>query len=150
MLPDIHKRVLNAKYVLERATRMQDESGEMSLSLSLLLMHDAVELLMLAVLDHLRISAKKNREFMDFWPLIRDAGRPEPPDRIPMDSLNKLRVGLKHYGNLPNPQTVRDLLPRIQGFFENVLQGYCGLSYPDLSPIDLVPDPEVRSLLHEA
>ena len=64
----------------------------MSLSVSLLLMHDAVELLMLAVLDHMQIAPKKNREFMDFWPLVRDSGRQEPPDKIPMDCLYKLRV----------------------------------------------------------
>jgi hypothetical protein len=150
MLPDIHKRVVYARYILERAAAVQAESNEMSLSVSLLLMHDAVELLMLAVLDHVQITPKKNREFMDFWSLVRDSGRQEPPDKIPMDSLNKLRVGLKHYGNQPNPQTVRDLHPRVRGFFENVLQAYCNIAYADVSMIDLVADPEVRSLIREA
>jgi len=150
MLPDIHRRVVNAKYVLERAARIQAESNEMSLSISLLLMHDAVELLMLAVLDHLQPAPKKRREFMDFWSDIKQAGHAEPPDFIPMESLNKLRVGLKHNGNLPHPQTVRDLLPRAMGFFENVLKAYCGLSYSEVSLIDLVPDQEVCALLHDA
>ena len=122
----------------------------MSLSISLLLMHDAVELLMLAVLDHLQVATKKRREFMDFWSDIKQAGLAEPPDFFPMDSLNKLRVGLKHSGNLPHPQAVRDLLPRVLGFFENVLKAYCGLSYSDVSLIDLVSDQEVCSLLRDA
>ncbi len=122
----------------------------MSLSISLLLMHDAVELLMLAVLDHLQVAPKKKREFMDFWPDIKQAGHHEPPDFVAMESLNKLRVGLKHNGNLPRPQTVRDLLPRVIGFFENVLKAYCGLSCSDVSLIDLVRDREVCSLLHDA
>ncbi|MFZ0246015.1 MAG: hypothetical protein WAL68_10095 [Candidatus Binatus sp.] len=122
----------------------------MSLSLSLLLMHDAVELLMLAVLDQLQLASKKRRDFMNFWSDIKQAGHPEPPDFVPMESLNKLRVGLKHNGNLPRAQTVRDLLPRVLGFFENVLNAYCGLSYSDVSLIDLVPDQEVCSLLHDA
>jgi hypothetical protein len=150
MLPDIHRRVVNAKYVLERAARIQAESNEMSLSISLLLMHDAVELLMLAVLDHLQLASKKRREFMDFWSDIKQAGHANPPDFVAMESLNKLRVGLKHNGILPRPQTVRDLLPRVLGFFENVLKDYCGLNYSEVSLIDLVPDQEVRSLLHEA
>jgi uncharacterized membrane protein len=58
MLPDIHRRVVYAKYVLERADKMQAESNEMSLSIALLLMHDAIELLMIAVLDHLKISVR--------------------------------------------------------------------------------------------
>jgi hypothetical protein len=149
LLPDIHRRVVNAKYVLERAAKIQAESNEMSLSISLLLMHDAVELLMVAVLDHLQVTPKK-REFMDFWPAIKQAGKPEPPDRVPMDSLNALRVGLKHKGNLPRPQTVRDLFPRVLGFFDNVLKAYCELSYSDVSLIALVPDPEVYSMLRDA
>ena len=150
MLPDIRRRIVNAKYVLEREARIQAESNEMSLSISLLLMHDAVELLMLAVLDHLQLATRKRREFMDFWSDIKQAGHAEPPDFVLMDSLNKLRVGLKHNGNLPHPQAVRDLLPRVMGFFENVLKAYCGLSYSDVSLIDLVPDQEVCSLLHDA
>src|ERR1700728_3911797 len=100
MLPDILKRIVNAKYILERAARIQAESNEMSLSISLLLIHDAVELMMIAVLDHLQVPSKTKREFMDFWPDIKKAGHPEPPDSVPMSSLNKLRVGLKHNGNL--------------------------------------------------
>jgi hypothetical protein len=150
MLPDIHRRVVNAKYVLERAAKIQAESNEMSLSISLLLMHDAVELLMLAVLDHLQVATKRRRDFMDFWSDIKQAGHVEPPDFVAMESLNKLRVGLKHNGNLPHPRTVRDLLPRVLGFFENALKAYCGLNYSDVSLIDLVPDPEVCSMLRDA
>jgi hypothetical protein len=44
---------------------------------------------MLAVLDHLKVSVtKKQREFMDFWTDIKKANHPEPPDSIPMESLN--------------------------------------------------------------
>jgi hypothetical protein len=82
MLPDIQRRVVNAKYVLERAARLQAEAGEMSLSISLLLMHDAVELVMLAVTDHLQLG-KKAREFMSFWSDVKQAGHPAPPDSVP-------------------------------------------------------------------
>lgn len=149
MHPDIHRLVVIAKYILERAAKLQAESNEVSLSISLLLMHDAVELLMVAVSDHLQLP-KKQREFMAFWPEIKEAGHPEPPDLVKMGQLNKLRVGFKHYGTLPHSQTVRDLLPRVRAFFENVLKDYCGLSYSDVSLIDLVPDPEVCSMLHDA
>lgn len=148
MLPDIHRRIVNAKYVLERAARTQSESNEMSMAISLLLMHDAVELLMHAVLDHL--SLKKKFEFMTFWATIKEGGYPEPPDHAPMEVLNKLRAGLKHSGILPRPQTAQELLPRARGFFENVLKAYCSLDYAGVSLIDLVPDEEVRAFLNEA
>jgi hypothetical protein len=51
MLPDLLRRIVVTKYVLQRASKMQDEGNEVSLSISLLLMHDAVEMLMIAVPD---------------------------------------------------------------------------------------------------
>lgn len=148
MLPDIHRRIVNAKYVLGRAARVQQEGHEMAIAVSLLLMHDAVELLMHAVLDHLGL--KKKFEFMGFWPAIKEAGHPEPPDHTPLDTLNKLRVGLKHHAILPRMQTVQELLPRVRGFFENVLRMYCTLDFNSLSLVDLISDQQVRASLLDA
>lgn len=150
MLPDIHRRIVYAKYILERASQIVAENNEMSISIALLLQHDAIELLMLGVLDHLQLPIKNKREFMDFWTEIKQAGLPEAPDLVAMQSLNKLRVGLKHNGNLPNPVQVRELLPRTRGFFENVLKTYCAISYEDVSLIDLVQDEEVRTVLADS
>jgi hypothetical protein len=150
MHPDIRRRIVNAKFVFERALRAQSDTGEMSLAVSLLLVHDAVELLMIAIIDYLQVPSKNKRDFMDFWSDLRNAGHLEPPDRIPLETLNKLRVGLKHHGILPRAQTMLDLLPRVRGFFENLLSAYCCLAYAELSLIDLVPDPEVRALMRAA
>jgi len=150
ILPDIRRRIVNAKWILERAARMQDECTDMGFAVSLLLMHDAAEMLMLAVLDHLQVPVKKKREFMDFWPDLKQAGHPEAPDRLPLESLNKLRVGFKHNGNLPHPKEVRNLMARLRGFFENALEVYCQLSYADVSLADLVQYENVRTLLLNA
>ena len=150
LLPDIHRRIVNAKYVFERAVSIQNENNEMSLSIALLLTHDAIELLMLAVLDHVQAASKKRRDFMDFWPDMKQAGKADPPDFMAMEALNKLRVGLKHNGNVPNPKTVHELMPRARGFFENVLSAYCGLQYKDVSLLDRIEDVEVRDLLKGA
>jgi hypothetical protein len=150
MHQDIYRRIVNAKYVLERATSIQAECNEMSQSISLLLMHDAVELLMIAVLDHLNVVVPKKREFMDFWGLMKQATQQDPPDKTAMESLNTIRVGLKHKGVLPNPNDVRDLVIRTRGFFENILKAHCNTSYADVSLIDLVPNQDVRAILIEA
>jgi hypothetical protein len=149
MHPDIYKRIVNAKYVLDRAASLQMGVGEMNLSISLLLMHDAVELMMLAVVDHLQLK-RKPKEFMAFWTDVQQAGNPAPPDAVPMEQLNKLSVAFKHYGTLPHSQTVRDLLPRARGFFENVLKTYCDVIFADVSLLDLISDREVRDLLRES
>lgn len=144
MLPDIHRKIVYAKYVLERAFGIQREADDASLSVSLLLMHDAAELLMLAIVDHLQVPVNKRREFMDFWTEVKPPDYPLPPDRLAMESMNKMRVQLKHNGNLPNAREVRSLLPRVRGFFENVLKTYCDLDYAEVSLLDLVENQQVK------
>src|SRR2546428_10766989 len=74
----------------------------------------------------------------------------EPPQRILMDSLNNMRVGLKHKGNLPNAQRVRDLLPRVESFCEDVTKMYLQVDFGELSLADLVADEDVRNALRDA
>jgi hypothetical protein len=149
MHPGVLRRVVNSKYVLERASSIEAERNEMSLSISLLLTHDAIEMLMLAILDHLNV-IKGKREFMSFWSDIKAAGLQEPPDSIAMQNLNRLRVGLKHYGNIPNEKDARESILRARGFFENVLGLYCEIAYASVSLLDLIPDSAVRTLLTAA
>lgn len=150
MHTDVYRRLVNAKYVLERASSIQAERNEMSISLSVLLMHDAVELLMVAILDHLNIADMKKREFKDFWPFAKQASGIDAPDKMAMERLNTVRVALKHSGILPNPAEARSLLARTKGFFENVLTLYCDKSYSDISMIDLVTNEEVQNLVKNA
>src|ERR1700733_14514777 len=46
---DIRKRLLYVKYLLSRSRRAHGEGDELGVAVSLLLMHDAAEMLMLAV-----------------------------------------------------------------------------------------------------
>jgi hypothetical protein len=46
---------------------------------------------------------------------IKQSDVPKPSDLIPMEPLSELGFGLKHNGNLPNPQTARELLPMARG-----------------------------------
>jgi len=150
MLPDIYRKIVFAKYVLERSEGTARDSNDAGLSVCLLLMHDAAELLMLAVVDHLQVRVQKRREFMDFWIELQPPAHPLPPDRLAMESMNKMRVQLKHNGSLPNGQEVRNLLPRVREFFENVLKTYCDLDYAKVSLLDLVEDSKVKTHLASA
>src|SRR5438445_9459587 len=129
--PDIRKRLLYAKYLLSRAKKAQIERNELAVAVSLLLMHDASELLMLAIADHLQLGSKWS--FMEFWEKVKKSGLKEPGHRIPMEQLNSLRVGLKHKGTLPHAQTVRDLMPRVDAFCEEVTKDLLGLDFAELS-----------------
>lgn len=129
---------------------MQYELGDLGAAVSLTLMHDAAEMLMIAVIDHLQVPTSKKRDFLDFWKELKQGGYPEPPFLPAMDQLNALRVGLKHKGNMPRPETVHDLIPRLEHFCSFVTQTYLNLDYQGLELADLVDFPEVRNTLKEA
>ena len=59
--PDLRKRLLYTKYLLFRAKREQAERNDLGVAVSLLLMHDASELIMLAVADHLQQPEDRDR-----------------------------------------------------------------------------------------
>jgi hypothetical protein len=110
-------------------------------------MHDASELVMLAASDHLQLV---KWSFMEFWDKVKKSGRREPGHKSPMERLNHLRVSFKHKGTLPHAQTVRDLLPRVDAFCEEVTSDLLDLDFGELSLADLVGDDDVRNTLHEA
>lgn len=144
--PDIRKRLLYAKYLLSRAKNAQIERNELAVAASLLLMHDASELLMLAIADHLQLA---KFEFMEFWDRVKQKGKAEPGHKIPMAQLNSLRVGLKHRGTLPHVKTVRDLALRVDAFCEEITQSLLDEKFRDLSLADLIIDDDVRNTLRE-
>jgi hypothetical protein len=145
--PDIRKRLLYAKYLLSRAKNAQTERNELAIAASLLLMHDASELLMLAVADHLQLG---KWEFMDFWEKVKQKGKAEPGHKMAMSQLNSLRVGLKHRGTLPHVQTVRDIAPRVDAFCEEVTKNLLEVDFAELSLADLIASDDVRNTLREA
>ena len=87
---------------------------------------------------------------MEFWDKVKQSGHKEPAHKVPMEQLNSLRVGLKHKGTLPHAQTVRDLLPRVEAFCEEVTKELLDVSFSDLSLAILVADDDVRNTLQEA
>ena len=145
--PDIKKRTLYAKYLLWRAKDAGADRNDLGVAVSLLLMHDAVEMLLHAVVIHLGVQPKKKTwEFMEYWSID-----PEPPQRTYMESLNKMRVSLKHNGVLPNAQEVHNhLFPRVEIFCEDVAKKYFDLEFAGLSMAHLVANEDARNTLGEA
>ena len=67
-----------------------------------------------------------------------------------LQELNKARVGFKHYGNLP----ARDEAKKHQNYVEDFLivatSEHFGITFDDLSLVDLVADEEIRNFLKSA
>jgi hypothetical protein len=154
---DSGKRLLYAKYLLERAKLAQHERADLGFAVSLLLMHDATEMVMLSVLDELNLMPKGQQtpQFTEFWSAVERYDKEhglsrEAPSRQGMSAMNRARVALKHHGILPNPETARDFLPRVEVFCEEISRTYMNVEFAALSLADLISNVEVRNLLKQA
>jgi hypothetical protein len=148
LAPEIHKRVLYAKLLLRRAIRTQEEKSDPSFAISVLLLHDAVEMLMVSVTDKLHLKAPS--QFSDFWKTLVEKGHAEPPYRNAMERLNKTRVGFKHHGIIPNSAVAREFVTNSKAFCEDVSKTYLDLDFDSLSLADLIENPKARNLLKQS
>jgi hypothetical protein len=148
MIPDYVKRVTYSKYLLARAKFLHKEANELSSAEAVLVMHDAAEMLMRVITDHLGVNPSD--KFMDFWKLVKDKTGSEPPRKGAMDRLNNLRVGFKHKGNLPNSNVVADLIPLVTDFCTETAEQYLGIDYEAMSLTDLIPNSQARDKVREA
>ncbi|MDR3678118.1 MAG: hypothetical protein P4N24_21735 [Acidobacteriota bacterium] len=148
MTPDKLKRLTYSKYLFRRAKYFQQLGNELSSAEAVLAAHDAAEMLMRVITDHL--GASPADKIMDFWKLVKDKTGSEPPHKGAMDRLNNLRVGFKHKGNLPNSSVVADLMPSVAAFCAESAEQYLGVDYESVSLIDLIPNAEARDKVKEA
>ncbi len=148
MTPDKVKRLTYSKYLFRRAKSFQQIGNELSSAEAVLAAHDAAEMLMQVICDHLGINSSDN--FMKFWEIVRAKTDSEPPHKSAMDRLNNLRVGFKHKGNLPNSSVVADLIPSVAAFCAESTEQYLKVDYESVSLIDLIPYAAVRDKVKEA
>ena len=71
-------------------------------------LHDAVELFLQLVAEHLGATLSKKGDFLEYWPAINEKLGTDLPMQPAMKRLNQARVGLKHSGIRPS----RDVQPQ--------------------------------------
>ena len=94
------KRLSYIKYLFSKA---QDESRmpEPMCGFSVLSLHNCIEMFLHLICVQNSIN-KKDNNFMAYWDVINNKFTDrELPDKMRFEALNKARVGLKHYGNIP-------------------------------------------------
>ena len=146
--PDLVKRLIYSKYLLNRARLLQQERNDLASAEAVLAAHDSVEMVMRVVTDFLRTNPAP--DFMKFWKVIKEKSGTEPPHKNAMDRLNNLRVGFKHMGNLPNPSVVTDLMPSVAAFCADVTAQYLGHDYETVTLTDLIQNAAAREKVKEA
>lgn len=145
---DALKRITYSRYLLSRAKSHYREGDSLSGAETVLALHDAAEILMRVITDHLNVHPRYG--FMEFWTKVEAAGQPLPPNKGSFDRLNALRVGFKHKGNLPNASLVADFIPIVEEFCREVSQQYLSVDYASVGLVDLIENGKARELIRKA
>jgi hypothetical protein len=94
-------RLALARYLLKNA-ETQFKNPQPLCSLSLLSMHDAVEMILDVVAEAANTSIAAGRDFASYWKVLKNGSDPvHLPLERQMIRLNQARVALKHHGQRP-------------------------------------------------
>jgi hypothetical protein len=104
------RQLLLSKAMLMRGESVLQSSGIFDASISLLLLQDAVEMALHAVATKIGAKPPRKAAFEDYWGLIDSAGTQfgQLPMKIDMGRMNSARVDLKHHGNHPDRDGVKE------------------------------------------
>src|SRR3989442_11498213 len=85
--------------------------------LSVLAVHDAVEMFMVLALEEHDCPASERIDFLQYWDRLKDRAGIEVTQRGPMKRLNDVRVNLKHRGLLPRTDEIEAARVNATNFF---------------------------------
>jgi hypothetical protein len=145
---DFIKRLTYTKYIYNKGMEFLSQRTPVSDALSILLFHDASEQLLLIVADKLGISTT-NITFLDYWEKVKKKSK-HLPNKNEISKLNKMRVGFKHHGILPNHEECRDISYVLNSFFSSVSHDILDIDFSNLSLADLINYDEVRDCIKNA
>jgi len=74
----------------------------------------------------------------------------EITQKASMQRLNKARVGLKHYGNMPSKLEIEAFRSNVTSFFEDSTPTIFGVDFATISLIDIVQCSDAKNSLREA
>lgn len=144
--PTTARRLAFIRY-LHRLGDNQAQLPDPQSAVSLLMLHDAVESLLLLVADHYGVAAAK---FEDYWKVLG----PRVPGGLTgfrgMQRLHRSRNDFKHNGVLPSSATISLAGTDAATFMAATVQAVFGVDYADVSMVDVVGQPTVRAELRAA
>src|SRR5450631_3070522 len=99
MKKSIINKLLLTRRLYELGKDNLASSNDLSQSIGVNLLQDAIEVFLLAVSEHTNANISNSTKFEQYIDLINEKIRPkELPFRTRLSALNKLRVNSKHYG----------------------------------------------------
>jgi hypothetical protein len=148
LTPDFVKRLTYAKYLLQRANSLLQSGTDLDCAAAVLAAHDGSEMLMRVVTDAVKAPAPDR--FYEFWKHVETATKLVPPHKAAMERLNSLRNGFKHNGNLPNTSVVRELMPTVAAFCNEIASIFMKVDLESISLADLVTNESARDKIKDA
>ncbi|HTA77248.1 MAG TPA: hypothetical protein VK791_08835 [bacterium] len=119
-------------------------------AVSILTMHDSVELFLELAARHLDVEKPNKQEifFIQYFELINKKMTEVKLSRqIDIGRLNKQRVGLKHDGIIPSESDIKEDHEIVISFFRENCKEVFGVEFNDVSMTHLVMDEESRESL---
>jgi hypothetical protein len=116
----------------------------------ILTLHDAVELFLVLVGDHLRANLSPRLDFMAYWAEIQSKANVQLTSKTAMDRLNRRRVDFKHHGNLPSTESLVRVCADVSTFFEENTPLVFGIDYDAIDMADVIPQATTRALAKQA
>jgi len=145
----IIKRLAFIKYLYKLAVD-QSRRPEPLCSASILTFHDAIELFLQLVSEHLDVG-KQQPTFMGYWDLIsQKLSNQELTQKESMRRLNRARVALKHHGTLPSTLDIEAFRASATNFFEENTPIVFGIDFSDITLVELIQCEDVKNNLKDA
>ncbi|MEV7899391.1 hypothetical protein [Streptomyces cyaneofuscatus] len=113
---------------------------------------DAVEHFLLISADHLEVNLPSSMQFLQYWEKLQPklpAGQVLPSKQA-LGRVNKLRVDLKHHGNIPSSHAIAQSKADVTTFFTDATKMIFNVDFKTVDMVDLVAQPAINRLLHEA
>lgn len=140
----VMKRLAFIKYMYKVAIE-QSYKAEPLCSISILTFHDAIESFSRLSAEFLGIKLNSKMDFMEYWNKNNKLTQKES-----MRRLNKARVNLKHYGNMPSKLDLEGFRASATNFFEENTPIIFEIEFSSISLIDLVQCEDAKNNLKKA
>lgn len=125
------------------------QADPVAAGMAISLLQDAVELYVWTLIKERNVSVKDQSGFLANLEALQKADL-TMPFTAKLQELNRARVGFKHYGNLPAPSEAEKHRIYAEDALRQAMLDHFGVSFNDLSLIDLVADAPIRDLLRTA
>lgn len=151
MRKSIITKILLSRRLYQLSLENLNSDNELSLSIGIILLQDSVEIFLLAAAEQIDADVADNTNFNKYFDLINKKLYPkELPFRFRLNSLNKLRVNVKHYGLSPSKSETIGLIETVKEFFEEVSLQVFEKEFVAISLVDLINEGETKDYLTAA